>query len=70
MKLTKLYFHEELNCVVELDGESYSVTWRSDWPEGNKFSIWKVIGGVLIPRTHALYPQITEFIKQNYPEIS
>jgi hypothetical protein len=70
MKILSSYFYKQLNCVVELDGESYSVTWRSDWPEGNRFSIWKVIGGVLIPRTHALYPQIAEFIKQNYSEIS
>ena len=68
MKILNPYFHKELNCVVVLDGESYSVTWRSDWPEGNQFSIWKVIGGVLIPHTHELYPQITEFVKQNFPE--
>ena len=70
MKILNSYCHKQLDCVVELDGESYSVTWRGDWPNGNQFSIWKVIGGVLITRAHALYPQITEFIKQNYPEIS
>ena len=70
MKLIKPYFHKELNCVVELNGESYAVTWRDDWPEGNRFSIWKVIGGSLILRTHPLYRQITEFVKRNFPEIS
>ena len=70
MKILNSYIHNQLDCIVEIDGENYSVTWRDDWPEGNKFSIWKVIGGVLIPRTHELYPQITEFVKQNFPQTS
>lgn len=69
MKILNSYFHKELNCVVELDGENYSVTWRTDWPEGNKFSIWKSRRGVMIPRTNDLYPQITAFVKEIFPEI-
>jgi len=66
MKVSNVHFHKELNCAVEFEGDSYSFNWRGD---SKNCSIFKIIGGVYIPKDSPLHKKIVKFVKSIVPEI-